>query len=61
MIRRVEMSNEMKSPLECLIAKKEEEYESPLKVLIELNREKKQRESREKLIKHLKPIREGQE
>lgn len=49
------MGNKMKTPLECLISKKEEEYKSPLKVLMELNREKKQRESREKLIKHLKP------
>jgi hypothetical protein len=45
----------MREPLDCLKSKKEEEYPSPLKALIEMNREKKQRESREKLAKHVRP------
>jgi len=44
----------MKTPLECLKSKKEETYKSPLKALVEINKEKKLRESRAKLIKYLK-------
>ena len=45
----------MKEPLECLKSKKKEVYPSPLKALIEMNKEKKLRKSREKLAKHVKP------
>ena len=45
----------MKTPLDCLKSQKEEDYPSPLKALIEMNKEKKLRESREKLAKYVNP------
>lgn len=45
----------MREPLDYLKSKKEEEYPRPLRVLIEMNKEKRRRESREKLAKHVNP------
>jgi len=45
----------MRGPLDCLKSKKEEKYLGPLKVLIKMNKEKRQRDSREKLAKYVKP------
>ena len=45
----------MKTPLDCLKSKKTEDYPSPLKTLIEMNKEKKLSKSREKLVKYIKP------
>lgn len=45
----------MKTPLDCLKSRKTEDYPRPLKALIELNKEKKLKKSREKLAKYVKP------